>query len=391
MTAGELRAAVALAAAFFLRMLGLFMVLPVLALYADTLPGATPLYVGLALGLYGFSQAVLQIPFGRWSDRIGRKPVIAVGLVIFSAGGLLAAVADHILTVIAGRALQGAGAVSGATLALAADLTRPAQRTRTMAIIGISIGAAFSLAFIVGPMVDAAFGLRGVFLAGALAGLGALCLVLFVVPTPPPPTPSTALPVVPTPAAAAQLRGLQVGVLCLHLVLAASFVSIPVLLARDLGLARDAHYTVYLPALLLSLLIIGPLLGRSHRDGAGSALFPVAILCVAAAELLLWLAPISRTGVLATLTLFFAGFNYLEASLPSLISRAAPATAKGAALGTYASGQFVGTFLGGLIGGLAASTFGSHGVFAVAALIAFGWLAFSRHPRYGAQVAADAR
>lgn len=391
MTAGELRAAVALAAAFFLRMLGLFMVLPVLALYADSLPGATPLYVGLALGLYGFSQAVLQIPFGLWSDRIGRKPVIAIGLVIFSVGGLVAATADHILTVIAGRALQGAGAISGATLALAADLTRPAQRTRTMAIIGISIGAAFSLAFVVGPMVDAAFGLRGVFLTGALAGLGALALVLFVVPTPPPPTPSTALPVAAAPEVKAQLRGLQVGVLCLHLVLAASFVSIPVLLAVDLGLARDSHYTVYVPAMLLSLLIIGPLLGRSHRDGAGTALFPIAILCVAAAELLLWLAPVSQGGIVATLTLFFAGFNYLEASLPSLISRAAPAAAKGAALGTYASGQFVGTFLGGVIGGLAASAFGSHGVFAVAALIAFGWLALSRHRRYGAAVAADAR
>jgi MFS family permease len=258
-----------------------------------------------------------------------------------------------------------------------------------MAIIGISIGAAFSLAFVLGPVVDAAFGLRGVFLAGALAGIGALGLVLFVVPTPPPPAPSTALPLAPPPAAASRLRALQVGVLCLHLVLAASFVSIPVLLARDLGLARGAHYTVYVPALLLSLLIICPLLGRSHRGGAGTALFPIAIVCVAAAELLLWLAPVTRGGIVATLTLFFAGFNYLEASLPSLISRAAPITAKGAALGTYASGQFVGTFLGGLIGGLVANACGNHGVFAVAALIALGWLAFARHHRDGEPVAAD--
>ncbi len=369
MTAIELRTAFGLAGAFFLRMLGLFMVLPVLALYAGELPGATPLYVGLALGLYGFSQATLQIPFGVASDRLGRKLVIAFGLVLFSIGGLIAAFAGHIFTVIAGRTLQGAGAVSGATLALAADLTRPAQRTKTMAIIGISIGAAFSLAFVVGPMIDAHFGLKGVFLTGAATGLGALALVLLVVPPAPPPA-----KVEESTAAAPELRALYIGVLCLHLVLAASFVSIPLVLLQELHLPKVEHYTVYLPALLLSLLAIGPLLARSHRGELSTVVFPLAIGSLVVAEAMLWLLPATYYGVLATLTLFFAGFNFLEASLPSMISRAAPAARKGGALGTYSSGQFIGTFLGGLCGGAAASALGHHAVFAVAGLLALLWL-----------------
>ena len=379
MTPSELRTAIALAAAFFLRMLGLFMVLPVLALYADHMPGATSLYVGLALGLYGFSQAALQIPFGRWSDRIGRKPVIAIGLGIFTLGGLVAAQAEHIFTVILGRTLQGAGAVSGATLALAADLTRPEQRTKTMAIIGISIGVAFTLAFVLGPIIDAHYGLRGVFLAGALTGIGALALIVFAVPKAPP---MQTIVITSAAATSGELRALYFGVLCLHLVLAASFVSIPLVLVQDLALPKAAHYTVYVPALLLSLLIIGPLLGRSHRGGLTNAVFPGAIACLVTAECLLWLMPATRTGVIATLTLFFAGFNFLEASLPSMISRAAPVSNKGAALGTYATGQFVGTFLGGLMGGVAASLFGSHGVFAAAGLLALIWLLMSRHAAF---------
>lgn len=379
MTATERRTAVALAAAFFLRMLGLFMVLPVLALYADSLPGATPLYVGLALGLYGFSQAALQIPFGRWSDRRGRKPVIAIGLAIFALGGVVAAFAEHIFTVIIGRTLQGAGAVSGATLALAADLTRPEQRTKTMAIIGISIGAAFSLAFVIGPLIDAHYGLQGVFVAAASTGLGALLLILLAVPAAPP---IQAIVVTPATAISSELRALYIGVLCLHLVLSASFVSIPVILAQDLALPKAAHYTVYVPALLLSIVIIGPLIGRSHRGNLTQLAFPCAIGCLVAAECLLWLTPATRGGMVAILTLFFTGFNFLEALLPSMISRAAPVSNKGAALGTYATGQFVGTFLGGLLGGAAATAFGSHGVFAAAGSIALCWLLASRHDAF---------
>jgi MFS family permease len=371
MTATELTTAVALAAAFFLRMMGLFMVLPVLALYANTLPGATPLLVGLALGLYGFSQALLQIPFGHWSDRFGRKPVIAIGLAIFAIGGLVASAAEHIVTIIIGRTLQGAGAVSGATLALAADLTRQEHRTKTMAIIGISIGAAFSLAFVLGPVIDAHFGLRGVFLAGAAGGIGALLLVIFAVPRV-----TSALPPTVTAAGAAprELGLLYVGVLCLHLILAASFVSIPTVLLHEMQIPKVTHYTVYVPALLISLLCIGPLLGRSHRSGLGVKWFPFAITCIAAAEFLMWLGASTQWMFTACLTLFFIGFNFLEASLPSLISRAAPSNGTGAALGAYSTGQFVGTFCGGLIGGVAATWCGTRGVFGVAGAIALLWM-----------------
>jgi MFS family permease len=371
MTALELRSAIALAAMYFLRMLGLFMVLPVLGLYVDKLPGATPTLIGLAIGLYGLTQASLQIPFGTWSDRIGRKPVITLGLVIFTVGGLVAAAAHHILTIVIGRALQGAGAVSGATLALAADLTRPAQRTKSMAIIGISIGAAFSLAFICGPIIDAHYGLRGVFVVSALTGIGALCLLWLVVPHAPERLPVT---VVRGDSKNPQLRSLYFGVLCLHLVLAASFVSIPGVLLHDLGLPKVEHYKVYIPALVISLILIGPLLGRSHRSGMVTGLFPAAIGCLAAAEGLLWLGPSDTWFVTTSLTIFFMGFNFLEASLPSLISRAAPTSGKGAALGTYSTGQFVGTFIGGVTGGTAATHFGAHGVFAVAGGLAVLWL-----------------
>ena len=372
MTPLELRTALALAAAFFLRMLGLFMVVPVLALYVDHLAGATTFLVGLALGLYGLTQALFQIPMGRWSDRIGRKPVITLGLTIFTLGGLVAASAAHILAVVAGRALQGAGAVSGATLALAADLTRPEHRTTTMAIIGVSIGVAFSLAFVIGPMIDAQFGLRGVFVGGALCGLGALGLILFAVPEAPTPRPRETGAISTAPAA--ELGTLYLGVLCLHLVLAASFVSIPVVLAHDLGLPKAQHYTIYIPVMLISMLCVGPLIGRSSRLSFAARLFPTAIGCIGIAELLLWCTPPNRYAVGAVLTLFFIGFNFLEASLPSRISRAAPASGTGGALGAYSTGQFVGTFIGGVSGGAVAQVFGTHGVFAAASALSLAWL-----------------
>ncbi len=368
----ELQTALALAAAFFLRMLGLFMVVPVLALYVDHLAGATTFLVGLALGLYGLTQALFQIPMGRWSDRIGRKPVITLGLTIFTLGGLVAASAAHILAVVAGRALQGAGAVSGATLALAADLTRPEHRTTTMAIIGVSIGVAFSLAFVIGPMIDAQFGLRGVFVGGALCGLGALGLILFAVPEAPTPRPRETGAISTAPAA--ELGTLYLGVLCLHLVLAASFVSIPVVLAHDLGLPKAQHYTIYIPVMLISMLCVGPLIGRSSRLSFAARLFPTAIGCIGIAELLLWCTPPNRYAVGAVLTLFFIGFNFLEASLPSRISRAAPASGTGGALGAYSTGQFVGTFIGGVSGGAVAQVFGTHGVFAAASALSLAWL-----------------
>lgn len=376
MTRGELRTSLALAGMFFMRMMGLFMVLPVLALYAEKLAGATPLLIGCALGIYGLTQASLQIPFGRWSDRIGRKPVISIGLAVFALGGLVAAASSHIAAVILGRALQGAGAVSGASLALAADLVRPAQRTKSMAIIGMSIGAAFIVAFLVGPLLDAWFGLRGVFLGGAVLGLAAMGLLWTVVPTPD--AAAVDSPEVAQPGAGRvrELWHLQAGVFFLHMVLAASFVSIPVVLSRDLGIASDRHFQVYLPVMLLSLALIMPLL-RASREHMDRRLFAAAIACLGLGEFLLWAVPAQLYAVGAAMTLFFTGFNYLEALLPSWISRAAPNARKGSALGTYATGQFIGTFIGGLAGGALAGTLGTRGVFAGAAALCVAWLAFS--------------
>lgn len=376
MTRDEVRTALALSAVFFMRMMGLFMVLPVLALYVEHLQAATPLLIGCALGIYGLTQASLQIPFGKWSDRVGRRPVITVGLVVFALGGLVAAASTHIYAVILGRALQGAGAVSGATLALAADLTRPSQRTKTMAIIGVSIGAAFTTAFLVGPLLDAWFGLRGVFLAGAALGLAALVLLWTAVPTP-------AAGAAPAEVRAAdgrdttrELRHLQTSVFFLHLVLAASFVAIPVLLASGLGLPKDRHFELYIPVLAASVLLIWPLL-RSSREHMDRRLFAAAIACLGVGEALLWLLPARIYPMALALTIFFTGFNYLEALLPSWISRAAPSAQKGSSLGAYATGQFLGTFVGGLAGGALADYVGTHGVFAAAALVCAGWLVFS--------------
>lgn len=376
MTRDEVRTALALSAVFFMRMMGLFMVLPVLALYVEHLEAATPLLIGCALGIYGLTQASLQIPFGKWSDRVGRRPVITVGLVVFSLGGLVAAASSHIYAVILGRALQGAGAVSGATLALAADLTRPSQRTKTMAIIGISIGAAFTTAFLIGPLIDAWFGLRGVFVGGAVLGLAALVLLWTVVPTPTGSAAPTEVHVSDGRDTTRELRHLQTGVFFLHLVLAASFVSIPVLLSRDLGLPSDRHFQVYLPVLLISVLCIWPLL-RSSREHMDRRLFAFAIALLGLGEALLWALPARLYPIAVALTIFFTGFNYLESLLPSWISRAAPNARKGSALGAYATGQFLGTFVGGLVGGALAGYVGTRGVFAAAALVCGAWLAFS--------------
>lgn len=372
----ELRTAGALAGVFFLRMLGLFMLLPVLALYADRLTGATPLLIGAALGIYGLTQASLQIPMGRWSDRIGRKPVITIGLLVFAAGGAVAALGGHIAAILAGRALQGAGAISGAALALASDLTRPQQRTKVMAIIGVSIGFSFSAAFVLGPVIDAWLGLAGLFWVAAALGLAALPIVWFAVPDPDSRTVGAAgaNPTQLDPPTA-ELIALYIGVFCLHGILAASFVSIPLLLTDGIGIQSARHYSIYLPVLMVSVLCVGPMIMLSHRGGLGTLLFRVAIACVIAGELLLWIAPREKTMIGLALVVFFVGFNFLEASLPSMVSRAAPESGRGAALGTYSTAQFIGMFAGGLGGGALSGAAGYPAVFAATAVIAGGWLA----------------
>jgi len=371
----ELRAAGALASIFFLRMLGLFMLLPVLALYVDRLTGATPLLIGAAVGIYGLTQATLQIPMGRWSDRIGRKPVVAVGLAVFTIGGAFAALSGHIAGVIAGRALQGAGAISGAVLALASDLTRPQHRTKVMALIGISIGISFSAAFILGPLIDAWIGLAGLFWVAAALGLAAQPILWFGVPDPGPAgTVTTGAVTVTRARPTRELRALYVGVFCLHGILAASFLSIPLLLGQELGIDSGKHYTVYIPVLIVSLICVGPMIMLSHRATLSTHLYRFAIGAVIAGELMLWLGPAQKTMIGVALTLFFIGFNFLEASLPSMVSRAAPESGRGGALGTYSTAQFIGMFAGGLGGGALSGALGYTAIFAATAVVGCGWL-----------------
>ena len=389
MTPLERRAAVSLATIFSLRMLGLFMILPVFALHADDYRGATPSLMGLAIGAYGMTQALLQIPFGLLSDRFGRKRVIAAGLLLFVAGSVLAALADSIWMVIAGRALQGAGAIAAAVMALAADLTREEHRTKAMAIIGMSIGLSFSLSLVLGPVLDAWLGIAGIFWLTALLALGGLGALAVLVPDPmtsrvhrdAEPVPAQFLRVLRDP----QLLRLDLGILTLHMILTASFVVLPLVLRDELGLASDRHWWLYLPVLLASVLVMVPFIIHAERKRRVKPVFLGAIVALLVAELGLAEFHQSLVGVVLFLFVFYVGFNILEATLPSLISKTAPPDSKGTAMGFYSSAQFLGAFLGGLLGGLIHQHFSTTAVFAACALAGVLWLLVAvsmRSPRY---------
>ena len=373
MTPAEWRATLQLASLYGLRMLGLFMVIPVLAPFAEELPGATPLGIGLAVGVYGLTQALLQIPFGMASDRLGRHRVLVAGLLIFAAGSALAASATHIATLIVGRALQGAGAISAVLTALLSDLTRASQRTKAMAVVGVTIGAAFSLAMIAGPILAQWWGISGLFLVScgmALAGL----VVLGRIPAPPiagrqrrsRPTLHRALGV-------RALWQLNLGIFSLHLLLTATFVATPLILRDDAALAVAGHWKIYLPVMIAALLTMVPLVMASQRIGARPLLL-AAIIVLGAAEAGMSTGSGSLTLLITMLWLFFTAFNLLEAMLPSLVTQVAPQAHRGIALGTYSTAQFLGAFAGGLLGGAMLGWSGPSGVFTANAAIAALWL-----------------
>jgi MFS family permease len=369
----ELRAGISLAGVFGLRMLGLFLILPVFAVHAPKLSGGDNLtLVGVALGAYGLSQAILQIPFGVASDRWGRKRVIYIGLLIFAAGSVLAGMADDIWTAIAGRTLQGAGAVSSVVVALAADLTREQHRTKVMAMIGGTIGLAFALSLVAAPALYQWIGMAGLFfLTGALC-LAAMAVVKALVPEPPPP--------VPRPAGARgnellhpELLRLNLGIFVLHLVQMAMFVVVPRLLV-EAGLPLAAHWHLYLPAVLLSFAIMIPPILYADRRNRPKPVLLGAIALLTAVEVFFALGhSIAAFG--AGLVAFFVAFNVLEAMLPSLITRIAPAHARGAAIGVYNTTQTLGLFFGGLAGGWVAEHYGAVAVFAGCAALSALWLA----------------
>ncbi|MGH6674531.1 MAG: MFS transporter [Xanthobacteraceae bacterium] len=374
----EFRAAGSLAAVFSVRLLGLFMIYPVFVAYARGLTGANPYLIGEALGIYGLTQGILQIPFGLLSDRVGRKVMIVIGLVLFAAGSAIAAVSTSIDGVILGRALQGGGAVGSVVLALVADLTREENRTKAMALVGITIGGSFMVALVLGPIVANFIGVPGIFwLMVGLAFVG-IAITEFVVPSPRRARVHRDAEAVPAMIGSVlrdrELLRLDIGIFALHAMLTASFLVVPGLLRGTLGLAVDDQWMVYLPVLVLSVAFMLPaiIVAEKYRRMKGVFVGAVAVLLIS--QVMLYFAAGNLFALLAALIIFFSAFNVMEASLPSLITKVAPPDAKGTATGLYSSLQFIGIFTGGVVGGWALQHGGGSGVFVLTALLALLWL-----------------
>lgn len=380
MSARERNATLSLASLSALRMFGLFIILPVFALHAETLSGGTnAALIGLALGAYGLTQALLQLPFGYASDRFGRKPVIVVGLVIFAIGSFVAALAPDIGWTIVGRTLQGAGAISAALSAFTADLTRESVRTKAMATIGITIGATFALSLVAGPLLQPVIGVPGIF---ALTGVLALAGIAVVARLAPADARARRATVAEPRSGLArtladrQLLRLDYGIFALHALLMALFVQIPFDL-RDAGLTPSHHWHVYLPAFAVSALVLWPALRLADRPVWGKRLFNTAVLVLAGGQWLLALANGSLVLLVAGLMVFFAAFCVLEAMLPALMSKFAAPAHRGTAAGVYSSAQFLGTFAGGAAGGLFAQHAGAAAVFGFGLVLTAIWIVAS--------------
>jgi len=378
MHADERRSVSVVALVAMIRMFGLFALLPVLSYYARGLEGATPMLIGLAVGAYGLTQAGFQIPLGALSDKIGRMPVILGGLAIFAAGSVLAATSDSIYGVIAGRLLQGAGAISATLTALITDATREEVRTKSMAIFGVGIGASFMVAMVAGPLIAARFGVQSLFwIAAALAMVAGLMLRLL--PEIPQPKISKSWSIVP--AFRADLLRIDFYVFVLHAIMTATFVALPFLLADRLEMALTDHWKMYVGALVLSLGITVPMIMSDHHQGRGR-LIGVAVTLIIAAQLALTFFGFSVLPVFLALVLYFGGFNFLEAGLPARLSKLADGEVRGASLGVFSSAQFLGAFVGGLIGGRFLGQGRPTDVFFVCALMAGIWLALQGFGRF---------
>lgn len=389
MTRGERRIALVLAGVFSSRMLGLFMILPVFTLYAQELRGYTLTLAGLAIGIYGLTQALLQIPLGLLSDRIGRKPVIVAGLVVFCIGSIIAALSDGIWGVILGRAMQGAGAIASAVLALAADLTREEHRLKVMALIGVSIGLSFGLAMVVGPLLHGWYGVPGIFWVTAGLAVLAMVLVIRAVPRPISTRFHGDTEVEPTSLrqvlSDTQLLRVNAGIFVLHLMMMANFVVVPGLLEHQFGLPGGRHWQIYLPVLLLSMLAVVPFIffAEKKRKVKQVLVFAVSLMLVVQAALAA--GPDAMAGMVFVLWLFFVAFNLLEASLPSLVAKLAPVARKGTAMGAYTTAQFLGVFTGGAVGGWLVEHYSQTSLFLFNVVLAALWwllVVTMRQPAY---------
>ena len=389
MTSTERKSVYSLAGIYALRMMGLFMILPVFALYAERLEGNTPALVGVAIGVYGLTQALLQIPFGMLSDRLGRKKIITFGLLIFAAGSVVAATADSIYGVIFGRALQGSGAIAAAIMALTADLTREENRLSAMAIIGISIGLSFMVSLVAGPVLNQWIGVDGIFWLTGILALCAILVLLFIVPNPVQSTfhrdAMTAPQQLKEVVKDKQLLRLDFGVLVLHMMLTATFVVLPLALRDVAHLATADHWMVYLPVMGLSMLTMIPFVIIAEGKRRMKEVFGAAVMTLAVAEVVLVFMYQSVAGIVFSMFLFFVAFNVLEATLPSLVAKMVSPDRKGTAMGVFSSSQFPGAFFGGTLGGTLHGAFGIEAVFGLCAVLATVWFLVAstmQSPRY---------
>jgi MFS family permease len=378
MTPVERRASIGLAGIYGLRMLGLFIILPIFAIYAQQLPGGSnQTLVGIALGAYGLTQAILQIPAGWLSDHFGRKPIIYAGLILFAIGSFIAGSADDIYWIIAGRVIQGAGAINAAVMALTADLTREEHRTKAMAMIGITIGITFSISLVLSPFLYQFIGVPGIFkLIGVLALL-AIGVAAFVIPNP-----AITRFHSDTEASSKKLGAvlrnkdllrLDFGIFSLHAILMSVFMQVPFILRQD-GLEAAQHWHVYLPVMLVAFILMVPPIIIAEKKAKMKQVFMFAVGLAALAQLSLMFLQHSIWGVAFALLVFFTAFNVLEATLPSMISKIAPLDAKGTAMGVYSSVQFLGAFFGAAVGGLLMQNFGGNSVFVFAIGLLLIWL-----------------
>ncbi|MDO8891202.1 MAG: MFS transporter [Sulfurimicrobium sp.] len=379
MTPIELRASAGLAGIFGLRMLGMFLILPVFAIYATGIPGGeNHALIGLALGAYGLTQALLQLPFGMASDRFGRKRVIYFGLILFVLGSFIAASAHDIYWVIIGRSIQGAGAISAAVTALLADLTREEHRTKAMAMIGSTIGLMFALSMVLGPALYQFIGVPGMFALTGVLALLAMVVVAVVIPDPPASHFHSDAEVAPARLKDVlqdkQLLRLNFGIFSLHAAQMAMFTVIPLALIESGNLAQNQHWKIYLPVMLLAFAFMVPAIIVAEKKAKLKQVFVMAVALLLLTQISLTVLVGHFWGIVAALMTFFIAFNILEATLPSLISKLAPAQAKGTAMGVYNTSQSLGLFVGGVSGGLLAHQFGHFAVFVFGATLSAVWL-----------------